>query len=525
MLTVEGRRLSWPRLGLLIGAIAAIVFFALSGWRVFQDTQAAARGDQRFAAYVDATVTPLLEFEEPPSKAAGDVVLSFVVAGTTARCEPTWGGAYSLDDAADDLDLDRRIARLRQNDGSVIVSFGGAANDELATACEDPEQLVGAYRAVVERYDLHAIDLDIEGTALADTAANTRRAVAVKKLQDERTGDDALSVWLTLPVSPAGLSAEGRAAVASMLDAGVDLAGVNVMTMDFGGSRAAGQSMIDATTDSLEATHDQLQSIYSASGSPIGPATVWKRMGATPMIGQNDVAGEVFTLADARALSAFAIDKGLARLSMWSLNRDRTCGANYPDLTTVSNSCSGVDQGDETFASILGHKLDAGAVTTTPTPTATTDAPTDAPLRSDPGATDDPATSPYPVWTEDGTYVEGTRIVWHRNAYVAKWWTLGDVPDDPVVDVASSPWRLIGPVLPGETPVVQPTVPAGTYPLWQPETVYQRGERVLLNGLAFTAKWYTQGTSPDARSTQSEPSPWRQLTDAEIRLATSAPAG
>lgn len=527
MLTVEGRRLSLPRLGLLVGAIAVIVFVALSGWRVFQDSQAASQADQRFAAYVDATVTPLLEFEEPPSKAAGDVVLSFVVAGPDAPCAPTWGAAYSLDDAAKDLDLDRRIARLRQHGGSVVVSFGGAANDELATACDAPEQLVAAYRAVVERYDLRAIDLDIEGTALADTAANARRAAAMKQLQDERTGDDDLAVWLTLPVSPAGLSPEGEAAVTSMLDAGVDLAGVNVMTMDFGGSRAEGQSMIDATTDSLESTHDQLQALYSASGHPIGPATVWKRMGATPMIGQNDVAGEVFTLADARRLSTFAIDKGLARLSMWSLNRDRTCGANYPDLTTVSNSCSGVDQGDETFASVLGRTLDDEAETTTPTPRSTTDEPTGKPGRSTTETTDDPAASPYPVWAEDATYVEGTRIVWHHNAYVAKWWTLGDVPDDPVVDVASSPWRLIGPVLPGETPIVPPTVPAGTYPQWQQETAYQRGERVMLGGLAFTAKWYTQGTSPDARSTQAEPSPWRQLTDAEVRQAAAAgpPAG
>jgi chitinase len=246
-------------------------------------------------------------------------------------------------------------------------------------------------------------------------------------------------------------------------------------------------------------------------------------MGATPMIGQNDVAGEVFTVADARALNAFAIDKGLARLSMWSLNRDRTCGANYPDVTTVSNSCSGVDQGDETFATILARKLadPADRTTTTPTPIGASAEP-DGRGRVNAEVTDDPAASPYPVWEDDQIYVEGTRIVWHRNAYVAKWWTLGDAPDDPVVDEASSPWRLIGPVLPGEKPISQPTVPAGTYPAWSQETVYRRGDRVLLDGIAFTAKWYTQGISPDARSTQSEPSPWRQLSDDEIRAAVAA---
>lgn len=524
MTLVDGRRLSWPRLGLLITTIAAIVFVSLSGWRLFQDSQAAARGDQWFSGYVDATVTPALDFEEPSSDAAGDVVLSFVVASKTEPCAPSWGAAYSLDDASQDLDLDRRIARLRQNDGSVIVSFGGAINDELALVCDDPDQLADAYRDVVERYDLRTIDLDIEGAALGDVAANTRRATAMRTLQDERPGDHDLDVWLTLPVSPTGLTREGAAAVTTMLDAGVELAGVNVMTMDYGGSRPQGQSMIDATKEALEATHDQLGTVYSRAGHDIGPATMWKRMGATPMIGQNDVTGEIFTIADARELNAFAIDRGLARLSMWSMNRDRTCGANYPDVTTVSNSCSGVDQGDQTFADLLASSMgDAPELdATTSTPGRAEPEGTDGPDRSAVDLTDDPATSPYPVWAADATYVEGTRIVWHRNAYVAKWWTLGDAPDDPVVDEASSPWKLIGPVLPGEKPIVQPSVPAGTYPAWDQDTVYRRGERVMLDGLVFTAKWYTDGVSPDAQSTQAAPSPWRQLTDAEVREAIAA---
>jgi len=518
---VSGRRLSWPRLGLLVGAIAAIAFVSLSGWRLFQDSQAASRGDRWFAAYVDATVTPTLDFEEPPSKGAGDVVLSFVVAAKDEPCTPSWGAAYSLDAASQDLDLDRRIARLRQNDGSVMVSFGGAINDELAISCDDPDRLADAYRSVVERYDVRTVDLDIEGAALGDAAANTRRAVAMKALQDERPGGHDLDVWLTLPVAPQGLTEEGRAVVTAMLDAGVDLTGVNVMTMDYGDSRAQGQSMIDATKDALQSTHDQLQALYSAAGSAIGPATTWKRMGATPMIGQNDVAGEIFTIAAARELSTFARDKGLARLSMWSLNRDRTCGANYPDVTTVSNSCSGVDQGDTTFAQILSRSL-GGTAATTATPSPDEPTSTGTPDRAAEEPVDDPAASPYPVWSTDATYVEGTRVVWHRNAYVAKWWTQGDSPDDPLVDEASSPWRLIGPVLPGEKPIVKPTVPAGAYPTWAEKTVYHRGERVMLDGQAFTAKWYTVGVSPDAQSTQSEPSPWRPLTDAEVREAVAA---
>ena len=512
----DGRRLSWLRLGLVVVFISALVFTGLSGWRWFQDAQAAASGDAWFASYADVTVTPQLEFEEPTTAAGREVILSFVVASPTKPCEPSWGRDYSLNDASSDLDLDRRVARLRQNQGDVIVSFGGALNSELATTCTDGQKLLGAYDEVVDRYDLRTIDLDLEGPGLVDPTANIRRAKAIKQLQTERAEDDKdLRVWLTLPASPQGLSDDGKQAVTAMLDAGVKLSGVNVMTMDFGSSRAKGQSMIDASIAALNATHGQLQSLYSKAGKPLGPNTLWKRMGATPMIGQNDVAGEVFSIAAADRLNEFARDKGLGRLSMWSLNRDRTCGANYPDVRVVSNSCSGVDQGDLTFAQLLRKGLtgkpDSGPVTP------------DVPEPTAPVATsDNPATSPYPIWTEDDTYVEGTRVVWHRNAYVAKWWTLGDVPDDPTVDISSSPWQLIGPVLPGEKPIPTPTLPAGTYPNWRTEQVYTKGERVLFDGVAFSAKWWTQGNSPAARSTQSDPSPWERLTDVELRKAVDA---
>lgn len=130
---------------------------------------------------------------------------------------------------------------------------------------------------------------------------------------------------------------------------------------------------------------------------------------------------------------------------------------------------------------------------------------------------DDPKSSPYPIWEPDLTYLEGTRVVWHHNVYVSKWWSTGDQPDDPTVDEFSSPWKLMGPVLPGEKPIPVPVLPKGTYPEWEADTVYTTGQRVLFEGVGFSAKWWNQGVSPAARSTQSDPSPWERLSDAEIR--------
>lgn len=204
------------------------------------------------------------------------------------------------------------------------------------------------------------------------------------------------------------------------------------MTMDYGASKAATQTMYQA---SVAAAHTQLQSLYRQAGLDLGSDTTWCRLGLTPMIGQNDTAGEIFTLADAASLNQYAKSKGIGRLSLWSLNRDRTCGSNYPDVTTVSTSCSGVNQGNALYSSALGADV---IPTTTPETPAT---PTPAPAMP----TDDPATSPYPVWKETATYVAGDRSVWHGNVYEAKWWTQKVSPQATLDGAPDSPWIKLTP--------------------------------------------------------------------------------
>jgi chitinase len=130
---------------------------------------------------------------------------------------------------------------------------------------------------------------------------------------------------------------------------------------------------------------------------------------------------------------------------------------------------------------------------------------------------DDPATSPYAIWSEDASYLQGTKIVWHHNVYLAKWWTSGDLPDNPVLNSWETPWSLVGPVLPGETPIPIPTLPPGTYPDWSGSSTYQKGNRVLFDGVPFQAKWWNQQESPDAASSNPDGSPWAPLTAKQIQ--------
>jgi chitinase len=506
------RRRSIVRLFVALVATAAIVAGAGFGYQLWVSNSASAtpRGGW-FAAYVDVTATPNYAFESPTANSGKNVVLSFIVSDPTNACTPSWGGAYSMDQASASLDLDRRVARLEQLGGDVSVSFGGQRNDELAKDCTSVSKLEAAYTSVIDRYNLTTIDLDLEGDSLSDAAAANRRATAIAAVQKaQRAAGKNLAVWLTLPVAPTGLAVDGQNAVRTALSHGVDLAGVNAMTMDYGSSKGVGQSMLDATTSALTETQRQLGVLYRQAGTTLSDATLWSKIGVTPMIGQNDTRDEVFSLDAAKGLSAFIAEHKLGRASMWSLNRDRTCGSNYVDVKVVSDSCSGVVQSKIRFADVLSTNLKSRPSTSAAT--VTTKEPIDAKALKD-----DPATSPYPIWAQDASYLQGTKIVWHHNVYVAKWWTSGDLPDNPVLNSWETPWTLVGPVLPGETPIPVPTLPAGTYPDWSGAAVYEKGDRVLFDGVPFQAKWWNQQDSPDAASSNPDGSPWVPLTEQQIQ--------
>ena len=291
-----------------------------------------------FAPYVDVTLPPTLAFDADDDALPDSVVLSFIVADPADPCRPTWGGQYGLDAAGDGLDLDGRVERLRARGGDIAIAFGGAAGAELAVACTDADALTAAYQAVIDRYAPRLLDFDVEGAALADHAANARRAAAIARLQAD---NDDLAVWLTVPVAPQGLTAEGVALLDNTLAAGVELGGLNLMLMNYAGSRPAGTSMADANAAALTAAADQLADALNRADD--GRDNVWPLLGATPMIGRNDVAADALTLDDAAALVELAHERGLGRLAFWSLNRDRPCPPGT-DVSRAQSTCSGLAQ-------------------------------------------------------------------------------------------------------------------------------------------------------------------------------------
>lgn len=495
-----GKRLSPVRVLLGVAVILAITGAAVAvPWQLSRNapTTTAAAGAHWFGGYFDVTAAQVSD--QPNSNEGKDntVVLAFVVAESPDTCVPSWGAAYSLSEAGRALDLDRRVDQLRRDGAHVAVSFGGAINTELASACATVSELKNAYSAVLDRYDVTTIDLDLEASNLTDSAAATRRAGAVAALQREReAAGERLDVWVTLPVAVDGLTDSGLDNVRTLLREGVELAGVNVMTMNYG-VELQRRSLAKVSIDALEATHDQLTEMYASLRIGLPDEGAWAVLGATPMIGQNDITSEVFTLDDAEELNAFAREVKMARMSMWSLNRDRACGPNYPDHSVVSDACSGVPQ-NVTFASVLSSGFDASLA----------GQPAEKPKPFVP-VPDNPETSPYPLWSPERSYSSGVRVVWHGYVYSAKWWvTGGPEPDDPVVTADQTAWVLVGPVRADDAPFALPTLPPGTYPEWSATQPFEKGAHVLYEGTPFRAKWWTQGDVPSAGITDHDRSPW-----------------
>jgi hypothetical protein len=140
-------------------------------------------------------------------------------------------------------------------------------------------------------------------------------------------------------VDPDGISKESQALLADAVSKSVKIHSVNVMTMDFGAHFSKGKKMCEVSKASALKAHEQCSGIMPGV-----------QIGLTPMIGQNDEPGEVFTQKDARALERWAGKQPwVCSLSFWASNRDTGhLGKNKTD-----NDTSGIRQKPWEFTAIF----------------------------------------------------------------------------------------------------------------------------------------------------------------------------
>jgi hypothetical protein len=120
---------------------------------------------------------------------------------------------------------------------------------------------------------------------------------------------------------------------------GVKVHSVNVMTMDFGAHFSKGKKMSAVSIASALKAHDQCRHIAPDI-----------QIGITPMIGQNDEPGEIFTQRDARVVRKWAEGQPwICSLSFWASNRD----TGHLDKDKTGNDTSGIRQSSWEFTRIF----------------------------------------------------------------------------------------------------------------------------------------------------------------------------
>ncbi|HEX7737635.1 MAG TPA: carbohydrate binding domain-containing protein [Ktedonobacteraceae bacterium] len=354
----------------LTSLVAAVVVFA---GNLSSAHAASSFPSSYFAPYDDVTIGPSLQ---SVTQATGQkfYTLAFI---TGNGCNAAWAGTILLNQTGTFLPhLDSDISFIRSQGGDVVISFGGAAGQELAQTCTSASSLQAQYQAVVTKYSAMHLDFDIEGGEQGDSTTYDRRDIALAALQAANPG---LTISFTLPSATTGLLSDSLGLLNNAKSHGVNYNVVNLMTMDYGSPDSQmGQEAINAANG----LHSELQNIFPSKSS----SQLWAMVGITPMIGQNDSAGEIFSLSNASQVLSFAQSNHVGELAFWEVPRDN---GNCAGSTSASDSCSGVSQSLYQFTN-LWKPFSSGSSGGTPTPTPTTGGSTPTPTPTTGGSTPTP---------------------------------------------------------------------------------------------------------------------------------------
>lgn len=298
-------------------------------------------GDQAFSPYIDSGLWyngennyqglyPLAQ--ESAKSNIKYANIGFIVSDPSSPKTASFGGYYNVDGTGTNGDVTSafatQIKNFREKGGDVMVSFGGENGTPLHKTITNVDELADKYIEIINHYGLTNIDFDIEGSQVLDKEAWQRNNQALKIVQ-EKMGENTPKIWFTFPVLPTGLVGEGTGNDAyNVLDdavkSGVNVNGVNIMTMCFGPSFVTGPTTeyYKYVIQAAESLNKQIKTIYKAAGQELTDKEVYAKIGVTPWIGKSSQENETFVQSDAEKILAYGKEKGLGMLSFWSLNRD-----------------------------------------------------------------------------------------------------------------------------------------------------------------------------------------------------------
>lgn len=341
--------------------------------------------------------------------------LAFIVADN--GCTPAWETDNGLDDVSTDTQAGPIINAIRAAGGDVVVSFGGYNGTKLGQTCGTPQATAAAEQAIINKYNLKALDFDLEEPEYENATAINNELGAAQILQANNPG---LYESITLPGTTSGTGYFGQQLLNNAKALGYTPNNYAIMPFDGGFSGASSQ------ITALQNFNTMLMNTFGWSS-----ATAYAHEGISSMNGRTDSA-EYFYQSDFQTVLNFAETNRLARYTFWSVNRDRQC--NPPDNNgTLSGTCSSVPQNAWDFTKFSVQFAGAAPPNPTPTPTSGGSTPTPSPT------TGGGACAGVAAWSSTVAYVGGSRVTYNGSLWQARWWTEADVPGG-----AAGVWTLIG---------------------------------------------------------------------------------
>ncbi|MBV9795398.1 MAG: hypothetical protein JO016_15830 [Actinobacteria bacterium] len=307
-----------------------------------------------------------------------------------------------------------QISALQAEGGDVSISFGGYTVDtdgtDLGNQCSSASAMASQVENAVTTMNVTHLDFDIESSEETNAADYTLTAQALAQVRSWASANgDNLNISYTLPVLPTGFTSDGLNVLNAAQSSGFKPDVVNIMTMDYGTS---GTEMGSASNQALDAAAGQVASVFGVS-----TAAAYGMLGNTPMIGQNDSPGEIFTLADASTVESYAAQQGIAMLSFWSEGRDN---GGCPGQTSASSTCSGLSQNSGAFTQAFQAFTGGGGGGTTTTPT------------SPPPTTPPPSNgSCDSAWSNSTAYTSGNEVSYNGHNWTANQWNYDEAPGGP----------------------------------------------------------------------------------------------
>jgi hypothetical protein len=307
-----------------------------------------------FAPYFQAytTASPA---QQSQASGAKYLTMAFLQTAEVGSCDILWNGDPAKPVAPTTFGAD--IAKIRARGGDVVPSFGGFSADntgtEIADSCTDVGKIAAAYEKVITTYGVTRLDMDIEDNSLTNTAGIDRRNKAIRQVQQwARRTHRSVQIVYTLPTAPAGLEQTGVDVLSNAVANGATVDIVNIMTFDYYDDQQ--HDMLADTKNAAAGLIGTLHTLYPNRST----SRLWSMVGITEMIGIDDYGSggepgpkEIFSLADAVAVTAWADRHHIAELSFWALGRDN---GGCPGVAG-SDDCSGVAQPAWLYTHIMGQ--------------------------------------------------------------------------------------------------------------------------------------------------------------------------